>query len=150
MDAGVINFAVYENGSEYLGMAKVTMADINSKTFTVNGAGIAGDIDIPVLGHKDAMRATFEFTDCAAGAYRLATERRHMLDLRAAHEEYDPVKGMVVVKKYKHVLEVIPVSHSGGEIAPAASQGTSVECTVLSRKDYVDGPRRREQALRSR
>lgn len=139
MDAGVINFAVYENGSEYLGMASVSMPDMVEKTFSVNGAGIAGDLDIPVTGHRDAMRMTFTFTDNPEGAYRLAEPRRHLIDLRAAHEEYDSVRGAVRTKAYKHILELIPISHAGGEISPANSQGTSVECSVLSRKDFVDG-----------
>lgn len=139
MNVGVINFAVYENGSEFLGMAKITMPDSTTKTITVNGAGIPGDIDVPVIGHKDAMHVTFEFTDSALGAYKLAEARRHLLDCRAAHEEYDPVKGAVVVKAYKHILDVMPISQSGGDVAPASAQSTTVECTCFSRKDYIDG-----------
>jgi phage tail tube protein FII len=139
MNAGVINFAVYENGSEFLGLAKVTFPDSANKTFTVNGAGIAGDVDIPVVGHKDAMRVTFDFTDNSEAAHKLSEERRHLIDCRVAHEEYDSTAGRIVVKAYKHILDIMPITQSGGDVAPASAQGTTVECTVFSRKDYIDG-----------
>ncbi|MBQ6052981.1 MAG: phage major tail tube protein [Clostridia bacterium] len=139
MDAGIINYAVYENGSEYLGMANVTLPNQSHKILTVNGAGIPGDIDLPVLGHKDAMRATFNFTDAPPAAYKLAEMRRHVIDIRAAHEEYDATAGKIVVRAYKHVLEIIPVTKNGGTVAPSAAQAASGEYTVLSQKDYIDG-----------
>lgn len=139
MDGGVINFAVYENGSDYLGMASVSMPTLTSKVITVNGAGIAGDIDLPVPGHKDAARVTFTFTDAPAAAAKLAAARRHLLDLRVAHEEYDAVKGAIVTKAYKHILEVIPVTENGGDVQPANAQGASVECSLLSLKTFIDG-----------
>ncbi len=139
MKAGVINFAVYENGSEYLGIAKVTLPDTENKTFTVNGAGIAGDIDMPVPGHRNAMTATIEFTDATEAAYKLAEHRKHTIDLRAAHEEYDSTVGAIAVKAYKHILDVIPKKLGGGDVAPASPQSISGEYSVLSRKDYIDG-----------
>lgn len=139
MKAGVINFAVYENGSEYLGIAKVTLPDTENKTLTVNGAGIAGDIDIPVPGHRNAMTATIEFTDATEAAYKLAENRKHTIDLRAAHEEYDRLSGAIKVVTYKHILDVIPKKLGGGDVAPSNPQSISGEYSVLSRKDYIDG-----------
>ena len=97
MNTGVINFAVYENGSEYLGLAKITLPDMTAKTFTVNGAGIPGDLEVPIPGHKDAMTVKIQFIDAPKSAYTLAEERVHILDCRAAHEEYDPTTGGIKV-----------------------------------------------------
>lgn len=139
MKAGVINFAVYENGSEYLGIAKVTLPDAENKTITVNGAGIAGDVDIPVPGHRNAMTATITFTDATEAAYKLAENRKHTIDLRAAHEEFDRTAGAVKVVAYKHILDIIPKKLGGGDVAPATPQSISGEYSVLARKDYIDG-----------
>lgn len=139
MEAGIINYAVYENGSEYLGMANVTMPNLSNKKLTVNGAGIPGDIDLPVPGHRDAMTATFNFTDAPKAAYKLCEFRRHLVDIRAAHEEYDATAGKIVVRAYKHIMEIIPTTRNGGTIAPSAAQAASGEYTVLSIKDYIDG-----------
>lgn len=139
MQAGIINYAVYEDGKEYLGMANITMPNETNKKLTVNGAGIAGDIDVPVPGHKDAMTITINFTDVSDAAYKLAECRRHLIDIRAPHEEYDPTSGKIVIRAYKHVMEIIPLSLNGGTLAPASPQAVSGEYTVLSKKDYIDG-----------
>lgn len=139
MDAGIINFAVYENGSEYLGLANVTMPNLTNKKLTVNGAGIAGDIDIPIPGHRDAMTVTFSFVDAPKSAYQLCEHRRHVVDIRAAHEEYDATAGKIAVRAYKYVMEIIPTSRTGGTLAPSAAQAASGEYTVLSIKEYIDG-----------
>lgn len=139
MNAGVINFAVYENGSEYLGLAKITLPDMTNKTLSVNGAGIPGDIDIPVPGHRDAMSVKIEFIDAPEAAYKLAEERQHILDCRAAHEEYDATTGAINVKAYKHILTVFPKSLGGGTVGPVAAQAVSGEYSCFARKDYIDG-----------
>lgn len=137
--AGVINYAVYENGSEYLGLAKVTLPDYSNKKFTVNGVGIGGDVDIPVTGHKDAMTCKIQFLDAPESARKLAEHRRHIIDIRAAHEEYDQVSGEIKVRAHKHILEIIPLKLTPGDLAPSAAQASSGEYTVLAIKDYIDG-----------
>lgn len=139
MNSGVINFAVYENGSEFLGMAKCTMPDMIQKVFTVNGAGIAGDVEIPAIGHIDSMKASFEFTDSNDGAYKLSESRRHLLDCRVAHEDLDKTKGVLAVSSHKYVIDCIPISRNGGDVAPVTSHTRTVEVSVLSVKEYVDG-----------
>lgn len=37
----IVNYAIYENGSEYLGTAKVKLPDMKYKTTSVSGTGIA-------------------------------------------------------------------------------------------------------------
>lgn len=136
---GIINYAVYENGSEYLGTANVKLPDWKNKTLTVNGAGIPGDVTLPVPGHYDAATCTISFTDAPIAAYKLCEQRRHIIDLRAAHEEYDSASGEIKVHAYKHILTVIPTSHVGGTVAPNAAQAASGEYTVVAQQDYIDG-----------
>ena len=141
MNAGVINFAVYENGTEYLGLAKITLPDMTNKMLTVNGAGIPGDLDVPVPGHRDAMSVKIEFIDAHKAAYQLAETRQHVLDCRAAHEDYDATSGTIKVTAYKHILTVIPKTLGGGTVGTAAAQAVSGEYSCLARKDFIDGVR---------
>ena len=54
-DESVINFAVYEDSVEYVGMAGVTLPNLAAIVQTLSGAGIAGNVEVPVLGHYDVM-----------------------------------------------------------------------------------------------
>lgn len=135
---GTINFEVYENGNVYYGMATLTDATRANKTFSVNGAGIAGDVDIPVLGHRDALRTTIAFRTATADACHITETRRHILDCRAAVEEYDAVSGELRVHPHKIIMEVLPISRSGGDISPSSPQAVTEEFSVVSRKYYID------------
>ena len=42
MDQSTINFKVFEDGTEHLGVASVTLPDVNFLTQTIAGAGIGG------------------------------------------------------------------------------------------------------------
>lgn len=138
MDATVVDFAVHENGSEYLGIAKCTLPSIANKVVTANGAGIPGDVDVTVIGQTESMRATINFVDNPESSYRLAEPRIHLVDLRVAHEEIDATKGSLGVKGYKHIMELMPISKNSGDVAPASPQGASSEFSVLSIKTFID------------
>ena len=50
-DESVINFAVYEDGVEYVGMATATLPNLSAIVQTLSGAGIAGNVEVPGQGH---------------------------------------------------------------------------------------------------
>ena len=137
--AGIINFKVYEDGTDYLGIASITLPTLSNKRMTVNGAGVAGDIVVPAPGHYDAATVTISFTDNPMAAYKLSEHRRHLLDCRAAHESYDSTAGKSRVHAFKRIMEVIPITRTGGTAAPASPQGASNEYSLLSIKEYLDG-----------
>jgi len=56
-----INFEVFENAKMFCGVASVKLPDLNFLTQTVNGAGIAGNMDGVIPGMVDAMTASFNF-----------------------------------------------------------------------------------------
>ena len=51
----LINCRVYNNGTDLIGIADVDLPKLEPMTDTVKGAGVAGEIDDPVLGHYKAM-----------------------------------------------------------------------------------------------
>ena len=157
MDQSIINFKVYEDSVEYVGMAQATLPDLTALTQSISGAGIAGNVESVILGHFDAMTLGLNFrtvTDqsdhvvafMAHGAcFRHAQRhRRHTIDLRVAQQDEDVVAGKVVVRAVKHILVVIPKSDKGGSVAPAAPSNGSGEYAVRYWATYIDGKKVRE------
>ena len=143
-DESVINFAVYEDGVEYVGMAGVTLPNLSAIVQTLSGAGIAGNVEVPVLGHYDVMSLTLNFRTTTEQSVRLPEPRRHNIDLRAAQQIEDTVAGEVKVQSIKHVLVVVPKTDTGGTIAPAAPTNGSGEYSVRYWATYIDGAKVRE------
>lgn len=143
-DESVINFAVYEDSVEYVGMAGVTLPNLAAIVQTLSGAGIAGNVEVPVLGHYDVMSLTLNFRTTTEHSVRLSEPRRHNIDLRMAQQIEDTVAGEVKVQSIKHVLVVVPKTDTGGAVAPAAPTNGSGEYSVRYWATYIDGAKVRE------
>lgn len=139
LDEGVINYAVYEDGVRLLGIATVDMPDKTSKSFTMNGAGISGDIEMPVIASRDAMTMKINFRNTNEGAYELAEERIHTLDLRVVHQNLNSTEGEIEVTGHKFIVKVFPKSFTGGSLQVASPQAVSGEFSVFSIAEYIDG-----------
>lgn len=139
VDETVINFAVYEEATEYYGMAEVALPELSSITQEVQGAGINGTLESVVLGHVEAMSMTMNFRTLTKNAVKLAEPRNHMLDLRAAQQEHDTVSGKTNVVKVKHVLVVRPKKLNPGKLAQASPGEVSGEYAVSYFATYIDG-----------
>ena len=143
-DETVINFAVYENGSEYVGMATATLPDLTSLVQSISGAGIAGNVEAVIPGHFDAMTLTLNFRTLTEHTIRLSEPRRHTIDLRVAQQSEDTVAGIVNVQSVKHIFVVVPKRDAGGSVAPASPTNGSGEYAVRYWATYIDGKKVRE------
>lgn len=144
MDQSIINFAVYEDSVEYVGMAKATLPDLTYLTQSISGAGIAGNVEAVIMGHFDTMTLSLDFRTTTQQSIKLSEPRRHTIDLRVAQQDEDTVKGTVVIRKVKHILVVIPKSSKGGSVAPASPSDGSGEYAVRYWATYIDGKKVRE------
>lgn len=139
MDQCVINFAVYEDSTEFVGLAKVTLPDLTALTQSISGAGIAGNVESVLLGHFEAMTLGLSFRNTTKQVIRLAEPRRHNIDLRIAQQDENTVKGAIETRSVKHVFVVIPKSTKGGTVAPASPTDGSGEYAVRYWANYIDG-----------
>lgn len=138
-DESIINFAVYENSTEYVGMAEATMPSVNALVQTLSGAGIAGNVESVVLGHFEAMTLGLSFRTMNEHTIRLSEPRRHEIDLRVAQQIEDSTQGKLVVQAVKHILVVIPKTDNIGKVAPASQGDGSGEYAVRYWATYIDG-----------
>ena len=144
MDQAIINFAVYEDGSEYVGLAKATLPDLTALTQSISGAGIAGNVEAVIVGHFDAMTLGLNFRTTTKQSIKLSEPRRHTIDLRVAQQDENTTKGEIEVTKVKHILVVIPKTDKGGSVAPASQGDGSGEYAVRYWATYIDGKKVRE------
>lgn len=144
MDQSNVNFAVYEDGSEYLGMASVGMPTLSNLVQSINGAGIAGNIEAIIKGHVDNMTLTLNFRTTTPQSVKLSELRRHTIDLRVAQQQEDPVNNTLSAQPEKHVFVVLPKTHNVGTIAPASPSNGSGEYAVRYWATWINGQKVRE------
>ncbi len=109
-DQLVTNFAIYEDAVEYLGTGEVEFPEIAFLAEEIKGAGIAGNIEAIVIGHLEAMTATFNFNTVTDAAIKLTEPRIHNIDCRVAQQVHDTRTGKTTQEAVKHILRTMPKS----------------------------------------
>ena len=109
VDELVINYAIYEDATEYLGTTEVTLPDLEYMTEELSGAGIAGNIEEIIID------------------LRVAQQR---MNLRTSANEVTGVK---------HIMKVKPKKTALGKVAAASTADVSGEYAVSYYAMYMDG-----------
>lgn len=135
----LINFRVYREGNNLAGVATVDLPELEAMSDTVSGAGIAGEVESPILGHFGSMTTTINFRTVTAEAAKLAAQKSHALELRGSQQVYDAGNGQYKTSPIKVVMRCIPKTVSLGSLEVGATTDTANEFEVTYLKVYVDG-----------
>ena len=133
------NFAVYEDGKDYYGLASITAPTITNLTATQSGAGISGNITDVVVGMLDAMEMTINFTVPDANAFKLMEPRVHTLTIMPPIQAENQVTRNIELIKMKYVAMVIPTGMNLGNIQPASPADASGTFTVRRWVAFYNG-----------
>lgn len=134
----LINYTVYRDGAEFLGTADIQLPSLEALTETVKGAGIAGEVDSPTLGHYSSMAVTLNWRTVTDSSVRLAQQKSHSLDFRGAQQVYDAGNGEYRSVGVKVSVKAIPKKMDFGKMEPASTTDTSNELEVTYMKVVID------------
>lgn len=136
-----IDFEVYEDAKNLIGVAQASLPDISFMTASITGAGVSGTVETPLAGMLDAMTLTLNFRSVTDAAVSLASPKKHNIDLRAVGQHWDTnaVDKKMWVDKY--VMTIFPKKFAPGTIAPASASDASGEYSVYYFAAYKDGER---------
>ena len=126
IDETVIGFAVYEDATEYIGISEVTLPEISNITEEISGAGIGGKIESVILGAIEAMSLTLNFRTVTNNAIKLHEPRQHNIDLRAAQQQKDTVKGTTEVASVI-IQERVNINESAKQNLPRYATGQNLD-----------------------
>ncbi len=138
VDETVIGFAVYEDAVEYLGISEAELPEISNIIAEIEGAGINGKYESPILGQVEPMSLILNFRTITKNAVKLFEPRWHNIELRAAQQKQDPTKGKVDVVSVKHALTIMPKKMKMGKMATATTADVSGEYAVIRYANYID------------
>lgn len=137
--AAYINLEIYEDGVNLLGVAKVRLPSIAYPCVTISGAGMMGEMEIPLYGMVSAMTLGIDWLTPHGDAVRLMTPEKHQLDMRVAEEYWNVEQAEVGLWADKYVTVVRPKSASPGTVAPMGSADASGEYAAYYFAAYRDG-----------
>jgi len=135
----LINFRVYEDGNDLLGVADLELPSLEAMTETVKGAGIAGEVESPVLGHFGSMTCTINWRTIVRPIVHLAEPRVHNLDFRGASQVYNAATGEYRVQSVRVSTRALPKKTQLGKLDVGANADASNEFEVVYLKVTIDG-----------
>lgn len=133
-----INFAVYYEGEDQLGVAEGEFPTLEAMTSEVKGAGIAGVANTPVLGHFNSITMTLKWRNTTDAFVKLAAHKAHELDLYSAQQDYDAGVGEYREKAVHIFLRGVPTTSTMGNLVVGDSVEPETEIEVLYLKLEID------------
>ncbi len=135
----LINFRVYHDGKDFIGTSDVTLPKMDAMTQTIKGAGIAGEMDTPVLGHFKSMEVELNWRTLSENAIVLFQQKGINLDIRGAVQVYNSESGEYITRAVKVVIRGVPKGMEMGKLAmgDAMDTKTTLECDYI--KLSIDG-----------
>lgn len=134
-----INYRVYDDANAVIGIATVDLPDIEAMTDTVSGAGIAGEVDSPTLGHFGSMTLTINWRTITGDATKLNAQRVHALEFRSSQQINDAARGELKTQSVRIVTRCTPKNLSLGSLEVSAATDSSSEFEVSYIKIFIDG-----------
>ena len=133
------NFRVYLDGSTLLGIAEGNFPNGELMTSEVKGAGIAGVIDSPTLGHMNSITCEFNWRNVTESFVELIQPGAHSLDLYAEHQDFDAGRGEYKTRSIHVFMKAITKQYDIGKLVVGESSETQTTHEVYYMKLYIDG-----------
>ncbi len=125
----VINdYNVYKNGTRLIGVTgEVNLPDLTSKTTTINGAGILGDINEAVMGQFENIQLKIPFRTLSDDIFSVMNPTEAVdLTLRAAIQNTDLATGKTGFQGMRVVVRGKMESFTPGNVQNGEQMGSSV------------------------
>lgn len=135
----LIEFKVYNDDNDLMGVSDIELPSLEYMTETVKGAGIAGEVDSPTLGHFSSMEAKLTWRTLEKNLFALAGNKAKLLDCRGAQQSTDRSTGEPIVDKVKVIIRGLPKSLELGKFETASVVGATTTLEVLYLKVVVNG-----------
>ena len=134
----LINFKVYTDANNLVGVATVDLPDIEAMTDTVSGAGIAGEVDSPILGHLSSMALTINFRTITDGGLKLTGQKAHQLDFRGSQQIYNAGTGEYSSAPVRVSVRAIPKRTALGSLEVGSTTDTELEFELTYMKVFIN------------
>lgn len=135
----LIGFTVFKDGVRKMGIADITLPDVEYMTESLKGSGVGGEVDLVNPGNISVMSSTFNWRTLNDDLVVLSQPKTHQLECLGAIEQYDAGTGEYVTKQAAVTMRVTPKKVSLGKLENNATMDANNEFSVVYLKLKLDG-----------
>ena len=104
----LVEFKVYSESNDLMGVSDIELPDLDFMTETIKGAGIAGEVDSPTVGHFSSMEVKLNWRTLDKNLFALAGNKTKLLDCRGAQQNIDRSTGEYKIDKVRVIIKGMP------------------------------------------
>lgn len=134
----LVQFYVYDGDDIMIGVADLTLPDLNYMSETVKGAGIGGEIDLPIIGSLQSMTTSITWRSLVEETAMFLEPKGHTFSARGSVQEIDSDSHDYSIIPIKVTMRVLPKSFKMGKMDPGTSIGATSEFEILYLKLEID------------
>jgi len=135
----LIGFKVYLESNDLIGIADVELPTLTAVSEGLQGAGIAGELDTPVLGQFSGMEIGINWRAVNEATMATTAQKIHTLDMRGAIQRIDAGSMLQKIVAVKVLTKVLPKEMALGKLAMGSQTDTSNKYECLYIKIWFDG-----------
>lgn len=135
----LIDFRVYRDGTDLLGVADVELPDVESMSETLSGAGLAGEVESPTVGQYKSMALKLKWRVLHKDITELLVNKAHHLDLRGSIQRFDAGSGEYANYALKVLVKGLNKKQGLGKLEKAKPQENETEIECIYLKIWLEG-----------
>ena len=139
-----INFSVYLNGVDLLGVAEGTIPALEAMTSEVKGAGVAGTVESIVLGHFNSTTLSLTWRTVTDSFMKLYGHVTNDIDLYSALQRYDAGLGIYRTEPLHVYLKATTKTSTPGNLVVGDNMDTQTEFEITYMKIELNSKERVE------
>lgn len=132
------SFRLYKDGTDYLGVADVELPSLEWLTETVGGAGVAGEVESPVVGHFKSLSLKVKWRVLTQNVASLAASKAHHLEARGSIQRFDAGAGEYKSYAVKCLTKAIPKKIGLGKLEMGKKQDNDLEFECVYLKLWIE------------
>jgi phage tail tube protein FII len=112
----VANYSIFKNGRRLIGLADVTLPNLQNLTDSLKGSGIFGEMDMPVQAHFQAFSVTLNWITIVDAAVFATIQDGAVLDAWAAVQTHNSSTGHILHEGWRYTMTTVPKSFNLGKL----------------------------------
>ena len=132
----VTNYSIFKDGKRLIGLADVTLPNLQNLSDTLKGSGIFGEIDMPVQAHFQSYSVTLNWITVIDDAVFATIQDGAQLDAWAAHQQHDSGTNKIVHVGWRYVMGTAPKSFNLGKLEVGTKGEAVTEYELISLRAF--------------
>ncbi len=135
----LINAKIYDEGKELMGIGTVEFPDFEWITESVTGLGLAGELEIPVIGHFKSLVMSIKWNTVCAQSVKLMASKAHSLAIYGSIQDWDADNGTFAPTGVRVMVKATPKKSGVGKFEPGKKMEPATDFELTYVKMSIGG-----------